>query len=133
MRNGYLSSQHTELWTGESILLAEAPFSDGLEAVRRGFDGSPPEWSAQADKQPGPFPVLMAGNFGRARSTLLELRGFDQGFAHYGDDNDLAFRSRRPAIASPSRSQSASRIGGSRPRSRDCAADSSTHEPDDGC
>lgn len=95
VRNGYLSSQHTELWTGESILLAEAPFSDGLEAVRREFDAPPPEWSAPADKQPGPFPVLMGGNFGGARSTLLELRGFDQGFAHYGDDNDLAFRSRR--------------------------------------
>ncbi|MCT2297104.1 glycosyltransferase family 2 protein [Brachybacterium muris] len=95
VRNGYLASQHTELWTGESILLAEAPFSDGLETVRREFDASPPEWTAPADKQTGPFPVLMAGNFGGARSTLLELRGFDQAFAHYGDDNDLAFRARR--------------------------------------
>ncbi|RRR17896.1 hypothetical protein DS079_11405 [Brachybacterium paraconglomeratum] len=95
VRNGYLASQHTELWTGESILLAEAPFADGLETVRREFDASPPEWTAPVDKQTGPFPVLMAGNFGGARSTLLELRGFDQGFAHYGDDNDLAFRSRR--------------------------------------
>ncbi|GAP77983.1 MULTISPECIES: glycosyltransferase family 2 protein [Brachybacterium] len=95
VRNGHLSTLDSLLWTGESILLTEAPFSAGLEAVRREFDAPPPEWSAPADKQTGPFPVLMAGNFGAARSTLLELQGFDQGFAHYGDDNDLAFRSRR--------------------------------------
>lgn len=95
VRNGYRSSLGSELWTGESILLTEAPFTAGLEAVRREFDAPPPEWSEPADKQDGAFPVLMAGNFGGSRDTLRELRGFDQGFAHYGDDNDLAFRARR--------------------------------------
>lgn len=95
VRNGHLSTLEAELWTGESILLTEAPFTAGLEAVRREFDATPPEWSEPADKQTGPFPVLMAGNFGGSRRALSELRGFDQAFAHYGDDNDLAFRSRR--------------------------------------
>ena len=95
VRNGHLSTLDSGLWTGESILLTEAPFTAGLEAVREEFDSPPPEWSAPADKQAGPLPVLMAGNFGGTRWALMVLRGFDQSFAHYGDDNDLAFRSRR--------------------------------------
>ena len=95
VRNGHFSTVESKLWTGESILLTEAPFTAGLEAARREFDASLPEWSKPADKQDGPFPVLMAGNFGASRSTLHELQGFDQAFAHYGDDNDLAFRARR--------------------------------------
>lgn len=95
VRNGHLSTLDSGFWSGGSTLLAEEPFAAGLETVRRAFDTPPPDWHAPTDKQPGLLPVLMAGNFGSFRSTLLELQGFDQGFAYYGDDNDLAFRARR--------------------------------------
>jgi GT2 family glycosyltransferase len=101
VRNGLLSTRESSIWTGESILLREEPFENGLETVRRSFDEDPPEWRPPVDSQEGPFPVLMAGNFGASRTALMQLRGFDQSFAHYGDDNDFAFRARRAGFRVP--------------------------------
>lgn len=95
VRNGFLSTQHSDLWSGESILLPEGSFALGAQSVLDSFDGHPPDWEPPADKQDVPFPILMGGNFGATRRTLLELRGFDQAFAHFGDDNELAFRARQ--------------------------------------
>lgn len=101
LRNGHRSTQSVDLWSGESILLNESIFGMGIDAVLDTFDAEPPHWAPPADKQQTLFPVLMGGNFGARRSTLLDIGGFDQAFAHFGDDNDLAFRARRAGFSIP--------------------------------
>lgn len=99
--NGYLTTREVDLWSGQAILLEDEDFTDDLDDVRRAFDAEPPVWRPPVDGQNSNLPVLMGGNFGGARATLLRLRGFDQSFAHRGDDNDLAFRARRAGLRVP--------------------------------
>lgn len=95
VRNGARTTETAALWSGSAIPLAPTYFTHGPGPVRAEIDAPPPSWEAPLDDQRTPFPILMAGNFGARRTTLIELRGFDQSFAHFGDDNDLAFRARR--------------------------------------
>lgn len=95
VRNGVLSTRAVGMWSGEATGVPDAVFRSGTSEVWKAFDDKPPAWHAPDKPQEGDLPVLLGGNFGITRSQFLRLGGFDQTFAHFGDDNDLAFRARR--------------------------------------
>lgn len=80
------------IWTGSVTHLPAAVFEQGLEAVRDLLGDGPRPQDGPGREVPGPFPVLMGGDFGASRELLVAVGGFDQSFPHAGDDNDLAFR-----------------------------------------
>lgn len=101
VRNGALSTRAVDMWSGEAIGVPDAVFRAGVAQVWERFDGEPPAWHVPDTLQAGPLPALLGGNFGISRSLFVRLGGFDQAFAHFGDDNDLAFRARGSGCVIP--------------------------------
>lgn len=89
--NGYLTRAERPLWTGVSIVLREAEFDRPLSEIRAQFR-SGEAWEPPLNLQWHGLPGLLGGNFGADRELYLEMGGFDQAAAHFGDDNDLALR-----------------------------------------
>ncbi|WP_246956556.1 glycosyltransferase family 2 protein [Brachybacterium sp. Marseille-Q7125] len=93
VRNGLAASKTVPIWSGSALPKTPDLFTSTLDRVWKDLGCIDAVASIPGASQPGKFPVLMGGNFGGRRTTLDSLRGFDQRFAHHGDDNDLAARS----------------------------------------
>lgn len=100
IRNGLETTAAHPLWTGCVVHVGDADFARGVCAVRDALD--PPVHGVRIVRNgSGRFSVLMGGNFGTRRRTVIELGGFDQAAAHFGDDNDLAVRAALGGIDIP--------------------------------
>lgn len=97
VRHGLRSSQACELWSGVCLCLSEEIFDQPIAKIREHIDRDDrwlmPDWDDTRQ-----YPVLMGGNFGGLKETLIRLGGFDQAASHYGDDNDLALRAQLAGV-----------------------------------
>ncbi|MDO5645912.1 MAG: glycosyltransferase family 2 protein [Dermabacter sp.] len=81
-----------DVWSGSCIPVPGSAFALPLEQIRALIDDTA-VWRPPVREQEGSFfPVLMGGNFGVRRDTMLALGGFDAGAPAGGEDNDLGIR-----------------------------------------
>ncbi|WP_372498030.1 glycosyltransferase [Sinomonas terrae] len=86
--------EQCDLYSGAAVPLRDEHFPDAVAGVRQWLGDDSELCPLEDHQRNAPFPVLMGGNFGIRKSTMLELGGFDHSMGSAGEDNELALRIR---------------------------------------